>query len=118
MLAKVIFKVGQEWSTPSTKDASTESCIDHLYSCENNAIFQSWITQTQEPQILVNDIAEMENSVLTDVITGMAAARPIANAVFCGWVCHDTFLGCLGRMHSMQYERQYACIFEFWDMTI
>ena len=94
----MIFKVGQEWCTASAKDVSNAAatCIDHVFSCENNPALQTWIGQTQSPGILISDIGDMHESVLTDARSGMPVARPTATAVFCGWVCVDTLLGCFG----------------------
>jgi len=84
---QVIFQVGQEWATGAS--TSSETATSHVFSCELAKPLQSWILASQKPQLLIADISEMSEAVVTDLVSEKLAARPNCTAAFCGWVCHD-----------------------------
>ena len=95
----MLFEVGQQWALHRGGKQEAEGMetpnrpVLHAFSCEVAPPVQKWIQLAHDPQLLVSCISEMGNSMVRNVLDGNYVPRPKATAVFCGWVCHQAWLG-------------------------
>lgn len=76
----------------SNPPSNAHQHLDHLFSCENSKPIQEWIMSAHAPSALIENIEDMNRSLVDDLVTLSSVVRPAASFVFCGWVCHDVSL--------------------------
>lgn len=94
---QVLFDVGLTWAKKRAHQVKAENdgkdVINHVFSCELAPVIQKWIKLAHTPGVLVADIGDMQKPLVQDILTGKLVARPFATVAYCGWVCHQAYLG-------------------------